>query len=238
MSVETAPGPGIELVVARYEEAVAWTRNVPAAVRVTIYDKGGDLDAASVSRARVVRLPNLGHEAHTYLQHILDNYDSLAPLTVYCQGHPFDHASDLHHVLRALVAGEREVVAFHWLGFIIDSDDARGRRLFVDWSKNRDGRELRLDLFHQRLFDRPAPEWVRFYPGAQFAVTAACVRAKPREFYARALSLSQSFPDAGHCFERLWDRVFGVEGVDPVLLGDDPVRYLKPIRRLRDQGAG
>ena len=220
----------VGLVVARYRERLEWTRNVPAAVSVHVYDKGGDLDRACFPGA--VRLDNVGREAETYLRHIVMRWDDLDPVTVFCQGHPFDHASDLHAVLRGLASGRERVNQFRWLGFIIDTDDRRGRRLFVPWSKNEDGRELRVDLFHQALFGDEAPSAVRFYPGGQFAVTAACVRARPRAFYRRALELATSFPDAAHCFERLWDRVFGVVGVDPALLGAEPCRYLKPIRRL------
>ena len=222
----------IELVVARYREPVRWTRNVPPGLRVTIYDKGADLDAAGMSHASVVLLPNYGFEAHSYLAHILAHWESLSELTVFCQGHPFDHAHDLHHVLRALADGSEVVADFRWLGFIIDTDDVRGRRLFVPWSKNRDGRELDLDGFHRRLFGEPAPEWLRFHPGGQFAVRRERIRSRPREFWERALELSLEFPDAGHCFERLWDRVFGVLGVDSALLGGERTRYLKPLRKM------
>jgi len=226
-----AAEPTVELVVARHGERVEWTRNVPANVRVTIYDKGGDLDAV-FGAAHVVQLPNVGREAHTYLQHIVARYEDLAPMTLFCQGHPFDHASDLHRVLRALASGADRVDDFRWLGFIIDTDDSRGRRLFVNWSKNADRRELALDRFCEELLSTPAPELVRFYPGGQFVATARCVRTRPRAFYAHALALSERFPDAAHCFERVWDRVFGVRGVDPAVLGGEPCRYLKPIRRL------
>lgn len=226
----------LELVVARHAEAVDWTRHVPAAVRVTIYDKGGDLDAAKFPRATVARLPNVGREAQTYLHHIVERWESPAPVTVFCQGHPFDHAHDLHRVLRALAAGRETVADFRWLGFTIDTDDARGRRLFVPWSKNEDGRELRLDEFHRALFASPAPERVRFYPGAQFAVTAERIRSRPRAFWERARDLAATFPDAAHCFERLWDRVFGVAGVDEARMGGRDCVHLKPIRRLRAGG--
>lgn len=222
----------IELVVARYNERVDWVRNTPGSLAVTIYDKGQDLDASVVPRAKVVALANVGFEAHTYLHHIVERYDSLADVTVFCQGHPFDHASDLHHWLRELVAGRTHVRDFRWLGFIIDTDDARGRRLFVPWSKNYDRRELDLDRFHRELFGTAAPPAVRFYPGAQFAVSARLIRSRPRSFYEQALALSVRFPDAGHCFERLWDAVFGVVGVETSMLGDEMTRYLKPIRRL------
>ena len=221
--------PALELVVARHRERVEWTRNVPRTVRVSIYDKGGDLDERRFAVA--ARLENVGREAETYLRHILGRWDELADLTVFCQGHPFDHASDLHRVLADLAAGRTRVADFRWLGFIIDTDDPRGRRLFVPWSKNEDGRELAVDRFHALLFGAPPPPLLRFYPGGQFVVTSACVRARPRTFSARALELAAGFPDGAHCFERVWDRIFGVSGVDPALLGDAPCRYLKPVRR-------
>lgn len=222
----------IEIVVARFREDPSWTRNVPAGCRVTIYDKGGDLDPAAFPRARIRRLENRGVEAQTYLRHVLDRYDDPAPVTVFCQGRPFDHAHDLHKVLRAMAAGEGRPAPFRWLGFTIDSDDPRGRRLFVPWSKNRDGRELDLGRFYRVLFGRDAPAWTHFYLGAQFAIRGDLMRRRPRAFFRRAEALSRAFPDAGHCFERTWDRVFGVRGVDPALLGGRLVRYLKPIRRL------
>lgn len=222
----------IELVVARHGEDLSWTRNLPAGVRTTVYDKRGDLAPEAWPHLALRRLENVGAEAHTYLHHLLRRHDSLAPLTVFCQGHPFDHAHDLHRVVRQLAAGDLEVQDFLWLGFIIDTDDPRGRRLFVPWSKNRDGRELGIDEFHLRLFGEPAPPALRFYPGAQFVVARERAAARGRDFYARALELAGSFPDAAHCFERTWDRVFGVRGVDLASMGGEATRYLKRIRRL------
>jgi hypothetical protein len=232
-----AETPAVELVVARYREDVGWLRNVPRELGVHLYDKGGDLDPADYSRVRVTPRPNEGVEAETYFHHLESRYDELAPVTVFAQGHPFDHAHDLHKVLRRLVAGEEVVEDFRWLGFIIDSDDPRGRRLFVPWSKNLDGRELDLGGFYQELFGEEAPEWTHFYPGAQFVVTREAARRRPREFYARARELAIEWPDGGHCFERTWDRVFQARGVDPAELGGHLVRYLKPIKRLRDPSA-
>jgi UDP-galactopyranose mutase len=205
-----APRPRVELelVVARHREPVEWLRHVPEAIRVTVYDKGGDLDPARLPWARVETLPNLGREAHTYLHHLVTRRGRLAPVTVFCQGRPFDHCPDLHRTLRALVAGERRVEGFLWLGSAEDVDDPRGRRLFTRWSKNHDGRELALDRFHLELFGRPAPAEVRFRLGGQFALTAEAAARVDCDFYEKALELSLSFPDAAHCYERLWGPVF------------------------------
>jgi len=222
----------LELVVARFREGVEWTRNVPAAVRVTIYDKGGDLDAQTVPRADVQRLPNVGREAHTALHHLVERRETLAPVTLFCQGRPFDHAWDFHRVVRALASGAEPVDGFRWIGHLVDTDDAEGRRLFVHWSKNEDGRPLALDALHQALLGAPAPALVRFFGGGQFAVTAELARRRPPAFWEQARALAASFPDAAHCFERLWDRVFGADGIPAALRGDGPV-WLKPVRRAQ-----
>jgi hypothetical protein len=178
----------------------------------------------------------VGNEAHAYLHHLAERYDALAPVTVFCQGHPFDHAWDLHEWLRRVASGAEAVEGFRWLGFVVDTDDPRGRRLFVKWSKNRDGRELPLDRFHEALFGGPAPDLIPFYLGGQFAVTAGLARSRPRDFYRRARDLSATLPDAAHCLERLWDRVFGVVGVDPALVRDRDTVYLRSVRRVREAG--
>ncbi|MFZ4482545.1 MAG: DUF3431 domain-containing protein [Chthoniobacterales bacterium] len=217
--------PLLELVVARHAEDLAWLRRVPREFRITVYDKG---DGSSGG----IPLPNLGREAHTYLHHLTARLDSLAAVTVFVQGHPFDHAPDLHERLKALAGGGENVADFRWLGFLAETDDARGRRLFVPWSKNPAREELDLDGFHQRLFGRPGPADYRFFVGGQFVVTLAAAVGRDADFYRAAGRLAAEFPHAPHCFERCWDRVFGVEGTAGRLPADQLTAFFKPIRRL------
>ena len=86
-----APAP--QVVVARHAEDISWSDPF-AAVR-TVYEKPGEeLSVLSVHRlantagdrgwrraapeAASVVLPNVGKEQHTYLTHIVRNYDSLS----------------------------------------------------------------------------------------------------------------------------------------------------------------
>ncbi len=216
----------LELVVARYTENLNWLLRVPSSFRVTVYDKSG-------SPGDAIALDNVGYEAHTYLHHIVSRYDSLANVTVFVQGRPFDHVPDLHRRLRRLGSGEEPVDKFRWLGFVVDFDDKLGKRLFQSWSKNKDGRLLDLGAFCQALWnDIPAPERFVFYPGAQFIVTAKQIRKQPLSFYERALALSVTFPDAGHCLERCWDRIFNCDGLPDGLKDRELPIYLRPVRRL------
>jgi hypothetical protein len=194
-------------------------------VRVTVYDKSGDSGADNP-------LPNVGREAHAYLHHIVGRYDTLADITVFAQGKPFDHVPDLHKILRGLADGLRKVTDFEWLGFVLDWDDPDGARLYQNWTKNPERHPLPLGKFHKKLFGEACPERVLFYPGAHFMVTASCVRSRPRAFFEKALKLSENFPDAAHCFERCWNRVFRVPGIPEGTRWQDLPVYTKPIRRL------
>jgi len=216
----------LELVVARYDEDLAWLKRVPKDFRITIYDKG---DGASGG----IPLLNEGREAHSYLRHLSERYDSLADLTVFVQGHPFDHAPDLHKQLKAYAEGSESIADFYWLGFLADTDDPRGRRLFVPWSKNPERKELQLEDFHRELFGDSGPEAYRFFVGAQFAVTRDVAHRRPREFYEKAADLAMRFPLAPHCFERCWDRVFGCDGTASRVPPGQKTTYFKPIKRLQ-----
>lgn len=194
---------------------------------MTVYDKGPEPSAC-------VKLPNIGREAHAYLHHIVARYDDLADVTVFVQGKPFDHVPDLHKILRGLAAGTRVTPDFEWLGFVIDWDDPDGARLYQNWSKNPERHPLPLRAFYKELFGEPCPDHVVFYPGAHFIASSARIRSRPLDFYERALALSATFQDAAHCFERSWNRVFGVTGVPDGMRWQDLPVYTKPIRRLMD----
>ena len=225
----------IELVVARYEEDLRWLRRVPKDVRITIFNKGASpvLPPGLSHREDITVKPlqNEGREAHSYLTHIVERYTSLATVTVFCQGHPFDHAPDFHDQLRVL-AETRETEPFLWFGFLEETDDPLGKRLFVPWSKNLERKELSTGRLHEELFGLPSPALFHFRVGAQFSVSREAAHRRPIEFYRRALEFSTALSLAAHSYERLWDRIFGDPQIDPTTLGESGVRYLKKIRRL------
>ena len=219
----------VELVVARYGESLNWLKRVPPSIKQTVLDKNPTEPVAGS-----VSLPNIGREAHSYLHFIVHHFHTLSDITVFCQGHPFDHAFDFHTSLRHIAQAPESVGEFLWLGHIIDTDDARGHTLFRGWSKNEDGRELDMNGFHRALFDVEGPQEYTFKLGAQFAVSRARIHSRPLEFWNRALSVASEFPDAAHCFERSWDRVFGIEGISRDWLSGRKTVYLKAIRRLQE----
>lgn len=186
---------GVELVVSRYKEDLRWIGENFPGFRATIYDKG----PAPVSGAII--LPNVGFEAHTWLHHFHDRYDTLSPVTVCLQGNPWDHFKSHGD---KLVQGIWDLDA-SWQGF--SSISGHGSVQFSDGNPHHpsighDTQRLWRDL----LGMAPPPSWHCAY-GGMFAVSADRVRKHPREFYAKARAAIQSKGEA--CVaERFWWKLF------------------------------
>jgi len=75
----------VEIVIAAYGEDLTWIKEY--AHLATIYQKKKDSNTSySTSYSKVVQLPNIGRESHTYLHHIVNEYHNLANVTVFIQG--------------------------------------------------------------------------------------------------------------------------------------------------------
>lgn len=111
----------VDLVVARYDEDVSWLHGVVAGLleeedpglflRISLYNKGDASVHETFHSDRVTfrqeRLPNVGRESHTYLQHVLRERGLAAPsdadavgcgrsVTVFMQGRMDDHVPAGH----------------------------------------------------------------------------------------------------------------------------------------------
>jgi len=77
----------VELVLARGEgaedEELNWIQGHSQDARVTLYSKGGRPLQFLTGEVHEVPLTHVGQEAHTYLTHIVKNYDTLAEKTVF-----------------------------------------------------------------------------------------------------------------------------------------------------------
>ena len=74
----------IRLVVAKYNEDISWINKIKNH-KITVYDKSEN------PLKYTIKLPNVGREGHTFLYHIVENYDNLDDITVFLQGNPFEH---------------------------------------------------------------------------------------------------------------------------------------------------
>lgn len=74
----------VEVVLAHHSEDISWLSRIPADVAIRLYTKGTQALKSS-SQTSVQQLPNVGRESHTYLHHIVENYEDLSKWTVFTQ---------------------------------------------------------------------------------------------------------------------------------------------------------
>lgn len=95
-----------EVVISRYSENLHWTKYLPQNI-ITIYNKGNEIskceiEEESLKRKRqlnIMHIPNIGREGHTYLYHIMLNYNNLCKRTTFLQGNSLEHSPDLLELL-------------------------------------------------------------------------------------------------------------------------------------------
>jgi hypothetical protein len=80
-------GRAIDVVVAHYDEDLTWLSALSKNLHIHVYTKGPHLKLhlPDGSETSVRQLPNVGRESHTYLSHIVQNYEHLAEWTVFTQ---------------------------------------------------------------------------------------------------------------------------------------------------------
>lgn len=205
----------VKVIIARYREDVTWADRL--GYDYVVYDKSGD----SLPNAR--HLDNIGREAHTYLTHIVREYETLSPVNVFVQGNPFDHIDEQGpasvETLRSMIADVAEKgVPFKGFAWFKLKCDHLGRPHALRDPENEGrwpgwGRDIPVGELFTRLFGvQPPARIVARAPTGNFAVTGERIRSRPRAFYAYALRLIEADPDdagnTGHAMERLWQHIF------------------------------
>ncbi len=194
------------IVVARYNEDISWTNDYE---NVVIYNKGEDIEI----KHPTIILDNIGREAHTYLQYVIDNYNSLPDIVAFMQGDPFYHLS---HLWEQTQANPNLFNNY----FFNNLEDGFSKNWFysrmmhcapphcVDWFKMRVDKENKVDVENMKIF------WA-----ACFSVTKEQILTRPYSFYQE---LHEQFEvddrfirnfdrtdwTLAHWFERSWYYIF------------------------------
>ena len=153
----------LQIVVARYNEDVEWTRRYP---NVIIYNKGEKLEGFD----NVVELPNVGREGHTYYKHITDNYDNLCDHTIFLQGRCDDHSPNIYKVLDKIINNTEIRYNFGWLSESIHQSNI-------------------YSCFHRVFGVEPFGLTCEFGCGAQFIVHKSLIINKPKHFYENIVNI-------------------------------------------------
>ena len=194
-----------QIVVARYNEDISYLsifKNI-----IIIYNKGIDNLPFNFTS---IKLPNIGRESHTYLYHIIKNYDNLANKTLFMQGKVSDHKilPIMDYFKDDDFIGNRSV---HNIDLIKNNIKHTGKYLKelnsgylkkskytpYEWINN-----IGIDISDDDKFEMV---W-----GANFSVSKELILKRPKIFYENLIKYVDYDinPEEGHYFERAWYLIF------------------------------
>lgn len=207
-----------QVVIAKYKERTQWVKKVFSAVPFIIYDK--------YDKSSSHYLPNIplfpvhafegvkhqktptGRESHTYLYHIIKNYDSLADMTIFLQGHPVEIHSNALCSLKVLFKKDFHQINFLPLNFPLIICDKKASPLH---------RGLPLERVFKRLFQGECPDFFAYSWGAMFCVSKEFIHKKPLNFYKEMMQIVYEEPLSGYVYERLWPTILSCDQFVPHL---------------------
>lgn len=211
----------IELVVSRYKENIDWIDNPPFnKYRVKCYNKGDNLPNCPEQKCKITPLPNIGRCDHTFLYHIINNYDNLANLTVFLPASCLDyHKIKTTYKLMYLVDKTQTTVL---LGKPYNNVREELGRLFInkhvatnEVNKNANPEEQLLPCpirpfgrWYDAMFNDVVAKVVCYF--GVFAIAKEHILQHPKSHYEKLIKFvdNHSNPEAGHYMERAWAAVF------------------------------
>lgn len=211
----------IEIVVARYNEDLSWTKEYPFnQFKYTIYNKGSNKDFTKPSIYRVIQLPNVGRCDHTYLYHIVNNYAVLAPITIFLPGSiQINYKKDVAIMLINHILSLKNAV---FMGFKTSNIKDEFKKFYLDtWSASDPNN--RIDNDDSRLQPallRPYGKWYKYFFGNTivqkycymgiFSINKLDIIKHDVSRYTQLLNSvsTHSNPEVGHYIERSWAAIF------------------------------
>ena len=211
----------LQMIVSRYNEPLDWIHEYQ--VPSIIYNKGtGTFDKNDDSV--IINLPNIGREGHTYLHHIITNYESLADITVFLPGSlnktPNKYGNTYKYNKSRLVIYNALKGKALSMGLNIPNLHIRMKNFTLnEWECTDEHNLIGSNSQTEPASIRPFGKWYShffgntpcnyFLTGAVLAVHKSDIIKHPIEYYIRLIQELQSHnPEAGHYLERSWDAVF------------------------------
>jgi hypothetical protein len=211
----------IEIVVARYNEDLNWTKEYPFnQFKYTIYNKGKNDNFTKPALYRVFQLPNVGRCDHTYLYHVVANYSTLAPITIFLPG-----SIQINHKREIAVKLINHILSCNnavFLGFTTSNIKHEFKTFYLDnWAasdpNNRINNE---DSKLQPALLRPYGKWYKHFFKKTivknycfmgiFSINKLDIIKHDISRYIQLLNCvsGHSNPEVGHYIERSWAAIF------------------------------
>ena len=201
--------PDYEIVVSHFSENLNWLS--PHADRCHIYHKGVR-ELPQFKFRHWKNLPNLGRAAHSFLYHIVKNYNHLANITVFLEASEIEPSNKFCY--SDVMEFVKQARSSH---FSVKSHYQKAN----EWGKidhpKQVGDKIKkvsntMAEMWEALYNHRHPEFYNSPRSNCFAVSRHHILNHSQEFYEKCLSYvnSHEFPETVLYFERLWEALFTV----------------------------
>jgi hypothetical protein len=191
------------IIVAKYKENVEWLSKYIDIYPIYLYDKSGEKYNYNKS-INVEYLKNIGRESHTYLYHIVNNYDNLTDYVIFTQGTHIDHIKNFDSLIKPKNC--------YFYPYFIFPKKFRISKYKGNLESNHENLNIG-EWFDKYInFDDSVDKnhyKIKF--GAIFTITKENILSRPKEFYMDLLKQLENYgssPEIGHYFERSWYYIF------------------------------
>lgn len=213
----------IEVVIARYNEDLSWTLEEPFnKFKYTVYNKGPNDNFEKTNVIKTIPLVNVGKNDHTYLHHIIENYNNLSDITIFFPGSiNIDYKKEkAKRILYKIIESNYQNAYF--FGDKHKSVKVSFKNFKLDHWQTTDKKNLNLNGESQlklcRL--RPYKVWYTYFFGniaakwstlwGVFSIDKRDIIQHPIQRYQHLILTinDHSNPEAGHYIERSWGAIF------------------------------
>jgi len=191
----------MEIILAKYNENIDWVKQNNFHTISTVYCKGKKDDFDHKDYHRIISLPNVGREGHTYLHHIIENYDNLSDINIFIQAHPFDHCPRAIKVIQDIINKKTLFDGYQsFPTFILPIHNLMCKSL---------PNILDIKRICEEIFINP-PNLFHAWTNGLFVVSKSTILMRSKNFYKKCLGYldHSSDPIEGHVFERIWGLIF------------------------------
>lgn len=213
----------IEIVISRYNENLEWLNEYPFnEFTYTVYNKGVNSDFEKNRVNKIITLPNVGRCDHTYLYHIVKNYNNLANITVFFPGsiHLPNKKGKAINILERIKNNKYQSAIF--VGeYTVNLKEKFYNFKLDHWSpSDTDNAKLCTNNNLYPCLVRPFGKWYQLHFGnlivnhysinSLFSIDKRDILKHPKSRYTfllKQLGVHDN-PEVGHYIERSWSAIF------------------------------
>ena len=212
----------IDVVISRYNENLDWLKEINEdKFNIIVYNKGINDNFIKLPNMTIINLDNVGRESHTYLYHVINNYNNLADITIFLPGSGnIDYKMNKIQHLIELIKQHNKAIFLHNSYYNNVKEDLYNFTLNEWTTSDIQNKEINLESKLELSEIRPFGKWYDHYFNdikiqhvtylGIFSIDKRDILQHSKEYYENLIKQlsNSSNPEVGHYFERAWEAVF------------------------------